>query len=260
MDMKINKIILAALLVTLPGMTVLGADISLNAGGGLLAGGLFTRYTLNAEGNLVVPIDVVSTQRMDQVNYGAFLFVDAVWAELSLTFRGGNNVWREWYSAKLKDGTVLADQPNRGTGMEGMIGLSLLGKYPFPLNKKLSIFPLVGLEYQIALWEYRDPEIGPRYKRTNRTWEKNSNDDAYSLSAWNSLFIGFGAGMDLDLPSRLFLRTELLYGFRLQTPYELDALEMVKKKADAPDPKLRGLTSGPTLRIALGWRFPSRGY
>jgi hypothetical protein len=43
----------------------------------------------------------------------------------------------------------------------------------------------------------------------------------------------------------MYLRTELLYGFRLMTPYEVDA----------PNPKLAGLTSGPSLKIGLGYRF-----
>jgi hypothetical protein len=39
------------------------------------------------------------------------------------------------------------------------------------------------------------------------------------------------------------------------TPYEVDALEKVKKMVNAPEPKLTGLTSGPSVRIALGYRF-----
>jgi opacity protein-like surface antigen len=249
------KKVLTAFLAVLPGMAVFGVDIPLNVGGGGLVGGLFTRYTLTAEGNIVVPVDVVSTQEINQVNYGGFLFVDTTWVELDLALQGGSTTWQERYSANTKDGMVLADQPTEGTGTEAMFGLSLLGKYPFRLNRGFSIFPLAGVEYQIALLEYRDPEIGPNYNRTNRTWEKDSNNNAYSLSVWNSLLIDIGAGVDLNLYSRLFLRTELLYGFRLQTPYEIDALEKVKKMANAPDPKLAGLTSGPTLRLALGWRI-----
>jgi hypothetical protein len=250
---------LAAVLAVLPGLAAFGLDIPLSAGGGVLAGGLFTRYTLNAEGNLGGPTDVVSTQNMNQLNYGGYLFVDAAWAELSLSFQGGNNTWEELYSAKAEDGTVRDEQSTGGTGTEGMLGIALLGKYPFRLNQRLSIFPLAGLEYQIALWEYRDPELGRQYDRTDGIRESDSNNNPYSLSVWNSLLINIGAGLDLNLPSRLFLRTELLYGFRLQTPYEIDALEKIKKMANAPSPKLRGLTSGPTLRIALGWRFLPRG-
>ncbi|MDR3147937.1 MAG: hypothetical protein LBU00_06140 [Treponema sp.] len=230
-------------------------DISPCIGAGVLVGGLFTRYTLEAQGELVIPIDVRSNQELDQLNYGGFLFVDATWVELSLSFQGGKDTWRERYSATAKDGLVLTDTFSTGTGQEAALGLVLLGKYPFRLGKALSVFPLAGLEYRIALLECRDPEIGRPYDRTDGIRESDSNDQAYALSAWNSLFIDIGAGLDLDLRSGLFLRTELLYAFRLQTPFEKDALNKVKKKANAPDPKLGGLTSGPTLRIALGYRF-----
>jgi hypothetical protein len=249
------KKICAALLMILGGLAALGADIPLSAGGGALAGGHFTRYTLNSEGEIGGPVDVVSTQNMNRVSYGGYVFVDAVWAELSLAFQGGYNTWEERFSAKRKDGTTVTSQSNRGTGMEGMLGIALLGKYPFTLTERLSIFPLAGLEYQIALWQFRDREIGRRYNRTDGIRESASDGTAYSLSAWNSLFVDIGAGLDLELTARLFLRTELLYGFRLQTPYEVDALKKVKTMANAPNPKLGGLSSGPTLRVALGWRF-----
>jgi opacity protein-like surface antigen len=248
-----TKQALLMVLAALPALPAFGMDFSLGAGG--LAGGLFTRYTLEAEGEIAVPVDIRSAQEVNQFNYGGFLFADATWVELCLGFQGGNNVWHEHYSANTKDGITLTDQPAKGTGQEAMFSLGLLGKYPFRLNKRLTLFPLAGLEYQIALLEYRDPEVGPLYNRTNGTWEKDANGNAYTLAAWNSLLVDVGAGLDIALYHRLFLRAELLYGFRLQTPFELDALEKVKKMANAPKPRLGGLTSGPTLKIALGYRL-----
>jgi opacity protein-like surface antigen len=250
-----KRVFLFAMVALLCAAGSVFGEISPRIGGGLLVGGLFTRYTLEAQGELVVPIDVRSNQGIEQLSYGAFLFVDATWVELSLSLQGGNNAWRERYSATGRDGVRLMDDSSRGTGQEAALGLALLGKYPIRLDKDLSVFPLAGLEYRIALLEYRDPEIGRRYDRTDGIRESDSNDQAYALSAWNSLFIDIGAGLDLDLRSSLFLRVELLYGFRLQTSFEKDALNKVKIKANAPAPKLGGLTSGPTLRIALGYRF-----
>jgi hypothetical protein len=117
------------------------------------------------------------------------------------------------------------------------------------------VFPLAGIEYQIALLEYRYPENLKEYNRTDGKRETDSNGKAYKLSIWNSLLIDIGAGLDFFFYPRMFLRTEVLYGFRLQTPYEVDALDKVKKMVNAPDPKLAGLTSGPVLRVALGYRF-----
>ncbi|MDR0732411.1 MAG: autotransporter domain-containing protein [Treponema sp.] len=232
-------------------LSAFGADFSISAGGGGLAGGLFTRYTLDARGKLV---DISSAQRVDQFNYGGFVFVDATWVELAMGLQGGTYTLRE--STSLKSGSVpISESSARHTGMETMLGLSLLGKYPFRLNTRLTLFPLAGLEYQIALREYRKPEVGSLYDRTDGIRESDKNGNAYSLSAWNSLLVDIGAGLDIARYSGLFLRVELVYGFRLPTPFETDNLEKVKKMAGAPDPRLGGLTSGPVLKIALAYRF-----
>jgi hypothetical protein len=136
-----------------------------------------------------------------------------------------------------------------------MFVIGLLGKYPFKLYEKFTLFPLAGLEYQIAFLEYRKPSDLYQYDRTDGVIESDANNEAYTLSVWNSLFIDIGAGLDYGLVPPLYIRTEILYAFRLQTPYELDALEKVKKMVSAPEPHFGGLTSGPTLKIAVGYRL-----
>jgi opacity protein-like surface antigen len=250
---KLSIMILSAVL---PLGAAFGVEFSLNAGGGGFLGGLFTRYTLNADGEVVVPVDVFSTQEINQINYGGYLFFDATFAEFSIGFHRGNNRWKEDYSADSDEGENLSASNSCGTGRELMLDLSLLGKYPFRPGERLAIFPLAGVEYQIALLEYRKQSIHKEmHDRTDGILEKDANGNAYEVSMWNSLLIVIGAGMDFALVRRMFLRTEFLYGFRLQTPYEVDALDKVKKKANAPDPDLGGLTSGPTLRLALGYRL-----
>ncbi|MDR2375078.1 MAG: hypothetical protein LBD96_01415 [Treponema sp.] len=238
-------------LAVLSAVSVFGIDFSISAGGGGLVEGLFTRYTLDARGKIV---DIASVQRIDQFNYGGFVFIDATWLELGLGLQGGTYTLQEATSLKSGSSTI-SESSARHTGMETMLDLSLLGKYPFTLNTQLTIFPLAGLEYRIALWEYRDPEVGSRYDRTDGIRESDKNGNAYTLSAWNSLLVDIGAGLDIALSPGLFLRAELVYGFRLPTLFESDNLEKVKKMAGAPDPRLGGLTSGPTLKIALGCRL-----
>jgi len=229
-------------------------DFALSAGAGLSVGGLFTRYTLTGNGNMLGdPVDVEAKQEMDQFNFGGFLFFDATWAEFSVGVQGGLNNYKE---------TVTISDPGtddivyKGEGSEIMLTLTLLGKYPFTLSDKLKVFPLLGLDYQIALMETRKPEGLKRRDRTHKKYgDVDSNDEIYELSVWNSLFILIGGGVDYNLTSNMFLRGELLYGFRLQTFYEVDALELAKKRFNANNPELSGLTSGPALRVATGWRF-----
>jgi len=232
------------------------ADFSLSTGAGAHVGGLFTRYKLSADGKIGdEPVSVDAGQEMNQFNFGGFLFIDGTWAEFNIGIQGGRNNYKE---------TMVAASPSiedlvttsTGQGTEVMFTLALLGKYPFVLGEKLTLFPLLGLEYQIALKETRQPDGRKKYDRTDTIrGDTDVNGDTYKLPVWNSLFIVLGGGMDYNLSSSLYLRTELLYGFRLQTSYETDSLEKAKKGVNAPDPKMGGLTSGPTLRIAAGWRF-----
>lgn len=226
---------------------VFAADLSLSAGAGGLTGYTFTRYTLELEDNKGTQL-----QSMDRFNYGGFLFFDATYAEFAVIIQGGSNSWAE--SMKTSS-TVLSDAS--GTGTETSLGFSLNGKYPFTVNEKITWFPLVGVEYQIALKQMRQHEGGGNYDRTKGITpeDRDKNGDTYPLSAWNSFWINIGAGLDYSLTDSLFLRGEVLFGFRLQTSYETGALEMTKKMFGSKSPKLGGLTGSPNLRVALGYKF-----
>jgi hypothetical protein len=231
-------------------MGLFGAPIPLSAGGGGLLGYTFTRYTL--EGNSGTEGHIKSEQTMDRVNYGGFLFFDASYGEFAVSLRGGQNSYEETMNTSF--GNTL---PSQGTGSEMALGFSLLGKYPFRVNKKITWFPLLGIEYLVALLEWRKPQGDAVHDRTDGELpaDLDKDGDAYPLSAWNSLTIDLGAGFDYQISKRLFLRNELLFSFRLQTSYETGALEMTKQKFSASDIALEGLTGGPTLRTSLGYRF-----
>jgi len=232
------------------------SDFSISAGGGAFIGGLFTRYNLTADGKIEgEPVSVNAGQEMDQFNFGGFLFFDATWAEFTIGIQSGSHNYSETMVAASPSIDDLVNNSS-GEGTETMLNLALLGKYPFILNGNFVLFPLLGLEYRIALKETRQPKGRRSYDRTDPLrGDTDANGETYKLAAWNSLFVVIGAGMDYKFTSSFFLRTELLYGFRLQTPYEADALEKAKKGVNAPNPKLGGLTGGPALKIAAGYKF-----
>jgi opacity protein-like surface antigen len=241
-----KKAVLSVLLVFLP-LSAFSADFSLSAGGGGLFGYTFTRYTLK-EG------DTLSLQRMDRINYSGFLFFDATYAEFSVSILSGKNN----YSESIANGADTLRESS-GTGSETNLGLSLLGKYPFTISEKFTWFPIFGLEYNIALVQTRSPDDGREYDRSKgkgvSTTDVDKDGNSYPLSAFSAFWIDVGAGLDYNLTDSLFLRGELLFGFRLPTGYELGALEMAKKALSLKDPSLAGLTGGPNLKIALGYRF-----
>ncbi|MDR1287174.1 MAG: hypothetical protein LBK08_06160 [Treponema sp.] len=232
------------------------ADFSLSAGGGGLLGGLFTRYTASGHGIMGGEVlHVIQTQDISQFNYGGFVFFDATYAELSVSIQSGVNTWEQLLDQVLPD--LKSD---KGKGWETMMGFSLLAKYPFTLTSRLSLFPLAGVEYQVSLVQKRSLSADNRvYNRTNGIYEKNKDKKALKLSDWNSLFINIGAGADFNLTPGLFIRGEILYGFRLMTPWEKDGLTQLQDTIHNHDLKLSGLTSGPSFRIGLGWRFFTLG-
>jgi len=235
----------AFLFVYLPN-NIFAADFSVSVGGGGILGYTFTRYTLKGE-------NVNSTQSMDRFDYAGVLFFDATYAEFSVMIQGGKNSYKEnmIYSA-----SSLAD--TKGTGSETSLGFSLLGKYPFTINKTFTWFPMLGVEYQIALTQRRHPSGDYVYDRTKGKLpeDRDKDDKPYSISAWNSFWIDIGAGFDYNITSKFFLRSELLFGFRLPTSYELSALEVVKNPPmNAKNPALAGLTGSPTLKLGVGYHF-----
>ena len=236
--------------------TIPASDFSLSAGGGAYFGGHFTRYSLSVDcqssGNAV---KATASQHANHFNFGGFLFLDGTWAVFSLGFHGGNSSFREVMTVDSSVGRYL-DTATEGIGREMMFTLALLGKYPFTLNERFTVFPLAGIEYQISMRQRRQPDGRRLYSRTNGVQEVDANGKPYKMSAWNAFMVNLGGGLDIALTSPLFLRMETLYAIRLQTNYEKDALEKTKIGVNATDrPRLRGLSSGPTLRIAVGWRF-----
>ena len=226
---------------------VFASGFSLSTGAGGLFGYTFTRYTL--EGS-----SISSTQNMDRIDYAAFVFIDAKYVEFSVMFKGGYSTWEEnlIYDQNDPEGS----SGGRGTGTETSVGFSLIGKYPFTVNESLIWFPMLGVEYHIALMQRRQPQGGFIYDRTSGMLaeDQDKDGDSYPLSAWNSFWINLGAGADYSISSRFFIRSELLFGFRLPTAYENGALEVIKKMG-ANNPRLAGLTGSPMLKIGVGYNI-----
>ena len=235
------------LLITAKG--IFAADFSLSAGGGGLFGYTFTRYTLEGtalDGNLR------SIQTMDRINYGGFLFFDATYGVLSVIFQGGSSFYAE--DLMIAGNSEMS---GNGRGEEISLGISLMGKYPFSINGRVTWFPMLGVEYHFALRQWRQPEGEFTVDRTTGSLPEDldKNGNPYPLSAWNSWWINIGAGFDFYIVGPLFLRSEFIFGFRLPTRYEMGALDLVRDQFTASNIRLAGLTGSPNFRIGLGYRF-----
>jgi opacity protein-like surface antigen len=252
--MGMKRHICTVFLVLAGAAAVFGGEFSLSAGAGGIVGGFFTRYTLKADGMIAnIPMKIDATQEMDQFNYGCFAFFDATYGIFSVFFQNGVNTFKQTQDIY---GVPSAD-PTTGNGWDQVLGLSLLGKYPFRLNDHFTVFPLLGIEYQIALKQIRIHPYDKQktYDRWDGVWEYHKKGEAFLLEDWNAFWVDLGGGVDLTLPKRFFLRGERLYSFRLQTSYETKNLEYMIDMSGDNNPTKGGLTSGPSIRLSAGYRF-----
>jgi hypothetical protein len=123
------------------------------------------------------------------------------------------------------------------------LNLSLLLRYPFEVAPRWSVFPMLGIDGQIALGDYDDAMRANFQEIANMGYEMPNLGEF-----WNAIWIRFGAGADFALRGSLFLRTEALYGFKLNSRYE-------SRMADYWEPNLRGMSNGLHVRLALGYTF-----
>ena len=240
-----KKVMFIMLIIVLGG-SLWARDFSVSAGTGGFVGGLFTRYDLEANGS---SLKINAGQNQNQFNYGALLFVDATYGELGVFIQNGISRWKQ-----ILDISGSSD-PDKGDGWETMLSFSLLGKYPFHFGSRFSVFPLLGMEFQISLIQKRTVSDGDVYERDDGLRERDKDGNAYKLSDWNSFFVEVGFGADFAIMKRIYLRGELLYAFRLMTSYEKKNLDLIKTMTGDNDPSMGGLTSGPIFRLAVGYRF-----
>jgi len=231
-------------------------EFGLSAGAGGILGGHFTRYNIQAgeEGERFS-----ADQHVNQFEGGLFVFFDATFATLAITFKSGANNFNE--PAHLNGVPVDLDgrpMSRSGQGWETTMGISLLGRFPFRLTERFTVFPLLGMDYHISLMQRRTAPDGSTYDRTNPpdgVFDHGMNDQTFALSDWNVFFVRLGGGVEFDLTERLFLRGDLLYGIRLMTGQERKSLEVIEAITNDSSPSLGGLSSGPSVRLSVGWRF-----
>jgi hypothetical protein len=119
--------------------------------------------------------------------------------------------------------------------------LGALGKYPFSINKNLSVFPLLGIDCLAAVSVKENGVEFPEPK------------------SFNSLWLKAGGGMDLALSSHLYIRLDALYGLRFPTKFEIETFlisGLIGLIGLGPfESSQVRLGHGPTVKLALGYRF-----
>jgi hypothetical protein len=156
---------------------------------------------------------------------GFFAFFDATYVEADLGMSFG----------QLKISSDGGDMKLNLTYFD----LGILGKYPFSINEKLVVFPMLGLGGHIAV-SAKDDDSGKSVKN------KDGDDDSSIMS---SLWIKAGGGLDFFFTDAIFLRGELLLGYQFASTYESSDDYPLGSWFDATG------AFAPTLKIAVGYKF-----
>lgn len=93
--------------------------------------------------------------------------------------------------------------------------LNLMGKYPFLITEKISLFPLVGIEYRYCM----------TYKDNNGNNQKSGMSNTLLSHTNNEWWLNLGVGADFDITDSIYIRPIALLGFRFHSEYMGDMIE-----------------------------------
>jgi hypothetical protein len=227
---------------------VFAADFAISVGAGALLGGAFTKSSTDPadmSGGLSMVLNDLA-YKTKTFDVGAFLFVDATYAELSVAYLaeiGGvtgtaSTAYSSYYPNPLQSGTT-EQTPIDEDYLSHVLIVDLLGKYPFVLNEKFTVFPALGVGLKF-------PFAG------------NENSDKEHDVTWG-VVVKAGAGLDFSLTQSLFLRCEALFGYQFISDQEakierdLSALGQGKKTFDYQF-QSAGYNMGPQVKIGVGYK------
>ena len=230
---------------------------SISIGLGSNLGGHFTRYAIQAygRGNHPEGAQLSADQNISQFEYGIFAFFDATFVTFSVIFQSGVGNFDE---PIFIDGVHLPEMSRSGQGWQTVLSLSLLGRFPFRLSDRLTIFPLLGIDYHITLVYRRTDADGLIYDRDDGMREEDGDGNPFRLSDLNAFIIRLGGGVEFNVTERFFIRGDLLFGVRLMTRYERKNLSLMQGISHDSSPNLGGLSFGPSIRLSAGWRLYTR--
>jgi len=137
---------------------------------------------------------------------GAYLFADAVFAEISAGYHSGGGKWK---SPDARDANDLPEMSR------ACLNIGVLLKYPVSMGEGTgSVFPLAGFDYDMSM-------SGKLTYANGGVYEFNAKNWRYDANALDALWLKFGFGFNINLVRNAFLRVESLYGFRTANAFEI---------------------------------------
>ncbi|GHV82743.1 hypothetical protein AGMMS50212_00830 [Spirochaetia bacterium] len=229
-----KKFILTAVFFLL----ILHASFSLDLAAGAGISGDFIFNTLAAEVN-----GGDYTQKYSQLAIGGLLFFDAQYVEADLRFYGTSTQFK--HNPKLAEWGTHVDQDWLLGGVG--LGLGLFGKYPFILTNEFTIFPLLGVQF--------DLQLSQNYMKDYTPYDGTKKGDSYGKAFdWSAITFKAGVGADYSISDSLFIRGELLFNFKLNSNMEMSYIKAIKNSTNEIP---TNLNMGFGIKLAVGYRLGS---
>ena len=195
--------------------------IRISAGaGGFIPGGLGGGMTWGNREQVAMPYTGV----------GAYLFFDAMYAEVFAGYSTGGGNWE----------SVNTDPNDLPDMQRTYLHFDLFVKYPFGAGA-VKFFPLMGIGYELSTSGKLQFPDGEHYVFNGKNGRLSSN-------ALSAMWVRLGGGLDFDIGRGVYLRSEFLYGMRTANAYENDVAASTGDGWTMPG-------HGFTLKIGIGMRF-----
>jgi len=219
--------VLLAILVTL---VTTGAFAQMSAGVGV-----FYNADIGGSGaNLSVPgFGSVLDYEAKHNGFGIYGYFDAAYIELSL-----GTLWGI-YKRSLGGSEELEEYFYSEEFRLQSLHLGLLGKFPIQLSNNLTLFPAVGIDYQM----YSSLKQG-------NTIYTNAGD-------FSSLWFRFGGGVDVGINESMYFRGTILYGIKLNSKYDKeteDDFNFIKNYLGVGSVEYKK-AHGLQIKAAIGFKF-----
>lgn len=211
------------------------ARIKYSVGGGIFYAGDFGGGVQWTDGGvLAMPYNVG----------GAYLFVDAGYAALSVGYSQGGGMWESTNNINPNDLPYMH---------RSQLNIGLFAKYPnlikaaifiVDFERSMSIYPILGLDYDSPTFGKLDFGNGNREYVFDGT-----NKDGYDAGALSALWVKFGGGFEVNVTPKTYACVELLYGARMSNWFEIDQMYN-KNQVNMPM-----LGHGLTLKAGVGFKL-----
>jgi len=180
--------------------------------------------------NANIPGMIMGSLEMPFTNFGAYGFIDGRYVEFSFGVSVGLIELK--YNFPVYGNTSLIGSVDYSFFT---LNLGILGKIPFKLNEKLKLFPAFGFEYEVTVFMMNEEGIIENY------------------SDFSALWFRLGAGLDISLHRKIYLRATILYGIRL--PNEYENAEFKEGNIFLPNSMEYNISHGPSFKFAIGFMF-----